>query len=477
MSDAATRRAPPDRRPIPRVAVRVDEQGAPDDDAAAQLAVARALHAEMDWLSATIDARIRHYFAADGSSFAIPPAPPLDAPSRYGALLERLDATRDERLTLALALAPHLAPHLLDVFFLRNQQTDRGVTEFGGLRGVQHAGFLPTLETARFLLAGDDMAERLRMDRVFDADRPLRSHGVLIPNDPVPGEPAGSAALSVAPEFVRHLTHGEQPRPDLGPGFPARLVTTRLDWSDLVLDPGAMAEVETIAAWARHHRVLLDEWGLGRHIGAGFTALFYGPPGTGKTLTASLLGRELDADVYRVDLSQLVSKYIGETEKNLSRVFTEAERRGWLLFFDEADALFGKRTSTSNAHDRYANQEVSYLLQRVEEHRGIVVLASNFRGNIDDAFARRFQVIVHFAAPDAAQRERLWRAMLGSRVQLASDVDITALANAHELTGGQIVNVVRHACLAAVRGAQGAVTTADLVRAIRREQRKEGRST
>lgn len=454
----------------------VDVASAADADPPERHQRAQQLQLELAWLASAIDARIRHYFAADGSPFTCPEPPRLAPSSRHGALVARLGCSTEPRLALALALAPHLAPQLLDVFFLRNQQIDRGFTECGGLRGVQHAGFLPTVETALFLLAGDDLAERLRVEHQVLGDAPLRTLGVLLPTEAPPGEPASSAALAVAPEFVRHLLHDGTPRPDLGPTFPARRLSTRLTWSELVLDPSALAEVETIAAWARHHRVLLDDWGLGRHVHAGFTALFYGPPGTGKSLTASLLGRELGAEVYRVDLSLVVSKYIGETEKNLARVFEEAERRKWVLFFDEADALFGKRTTTASAHDRYANQEVAYLLQRVEEHEGIVVLASNFRGNIDDAFARRFQAIVHFAPPDPAQRERLWRTTLGSDAPLAPDVDLALLARGHELTGGQIVNIVRHACLSAIRRHGGAVSHDDLVRAIRREQRKEGRS-
>jgi hypothetical protein len=447
-------------------------------DAAAQdaAAVPDVLQREMVWLSATIDARIRCYFASEPTSFAFPPAPDHPAGgSRYATLLHRLNAGAAERIVMALALAQQVAPHLLDVFFLRNQQTDRGFTEFGGLRGVQHSGFVPTGETALFVLAGDDMAERMRVLPLLDREHPLQSSGVIFLGDAPPAEPAWSGALTFSASYMRHLVSGEEPRPEMGSAFPARPISTRLTWADLVLDPDALAEVETISAWAQHGRMLLDEWGLARHLTPGFSALFYGPPGTGKTLTASLLGHELGVEVYRVDLSQMVSKYIGETEKNLARVFTEAERRGWVLFFDEADALFGKRTATSSAHDRYANQEVSFLLQRVEEHRGIVILATNLRTNIDEAFARRFHAIVHFAAPDVTQRERLWRTVLGTRVRVTGDVDVTALARDHELTGGQIVNVVRDACLRAVRRTDRHVTLADLVRSVRRELRKDGR--
>lgn len=437
--------------------------------------VAHGLDAEMRWLSACIDARVRAHFAAEPTPVDFPPAPTLNHTSRYHRLLQRIGAGDAERLLLALSLAPHVAPQVLDVFFLRNQQTDRGFTEFGGLKGTQHAGFLPTGETALFLLGGDDAAARLHALTLLDRRHALHTVGALHLDAAPPREPQTSGALTFAPEWLRHLVDGSEPRPEMGPAFPARPVVTRLTWDDLVLDAEARREVETIEAWARHAEALRDAWGLGRHLGRGFSALFHGPSGTGKSLTAALLGQQLDREVYRVDLSQVVSKYIGETEKNLARVFEEAERRGWLLFFDEADALFGRRTSTSSAHDRYANQEVAYLLQRIEEHVGITILATNLRGNIDDAFVRRFQVIVHFAPPDAAQRERLWRTMVGPQVPCAADVDLASLAREHELTGGQIVNVIRHACLEACSRAD-AVRLADLQRAVRRERRKEGRS-
>jgi hypothetical protein len=432
-----------------------------------------ALRREMDWLSAVIDARVRMHFDPEAGGAGPPPAPAHES-SRYSRLIERTGDGWGERVILALILAPHIAPETLDVFFLRNQQTDRGFTEFGGLKGVQHAGFVPTGDTALFLLAGDDIEARLCGMRLLAPDHPLSTRGVLQIGSSAPGEPTSSGALTLSPVYLRFLMTGEEAQPAFGPGFPARRIVTRLDWDDLVLDLGAKAEVETIKSWAAYHRRLLDQWGLGRHLSPALNALFYGPPGTGKTLTASLLGRELDREVYRVDLSQTVSKYIGETEKNLAAVFAEADRRNWILFFDEADALFGKRSVTTTAHDRYANQEVSFLLQRIEEHPGVVILATNFRANIDDAFLRRFHVVVHFAAPDAVQRARLWRGILGARVPMADDVDLDVLARDFELTGGQVINVVRHASLASVQRADPRVRMSDFVAAIRREQRKEG---
>jgi len=449
--------------------------------AAAPPSLAAVLRQEMDWLSAVIDTRIRNYFppedAAAGTVEYLPPPPPaLPGTTSYDRLLARTGAGAVERLVLALVLAPHLAPHLLDVFFLKNERTDRGFTEFGGVKGVQHAGFLPTGETALFMLGGDNLELRLEMTRYLEPDHPLRASGTLRLGSPHSDEPAWSGPLSLSASLLRHLLTGEEQRPEMGPAFPAKAIITTLDWDDLVLDAPILAEVDEIKAWAKHRRELLEDWGLARQLKPGFRALFHGPSGTGKTLTASLLGKELGVDVYRVDLSQVVSKYIGETEKNLATVFTEAAQRSWILFFDEADALFGKRTQTSSAHDRYANQEVAYLLQRIEDHPGIVILATNLKSNLDEAFARRFQTTIHFAPPSATQRLRLWQSAFGGKVRLGPSVNLETVARAHELTGGQIINIVRHSCLMAVQRPDRKVAMADILQGIRREHRKEGRN-
>ena len=259
--------------------------------------------------------------------------------------------------------------------------------------------------------------------------------------------------------------------------FPAKRITTRLGWDDLVLAPEVLNEIDGIKTWMQHSRTLLHDWGLGRNIKPGYRSLFHGPPGTGKTLTATLIGQEAQVDVYRIDLSMVVSKYIGETEKNLANVFDQAESKNWILFFDEADALFGKRTETSSAHDRYANQEISYLLQRVEDFPGTVILATNLKANLDDAFARRFQSLAYFPMPDAEQRHRLWDSILGRTGRMADDIDLQALAEDHELSGGAIINVVRCAAISALRGSRDRIARNDVIDGIRKEHIKEGWTT
>ena len=216
-------------------------------------------------------------------------------------------------------------------------------------------------------------------------------------------------------------------------------------------------------------------WGLDKIIRQGYRCLFYGPPGTGKTLTATLLGKQNEMDVYRVDLSMIVSKYIGETEKNLAKVFDKAEHQNWILFFDEADALFGQRTETQSSNDRHANQEVAYLLQRIEDFPGIVILATNLKENVDEAFFRRFQSTVYFPIPDERLRYQLWKNMIPSEWMGDANEEILQKASSYKLSGGNIVNVIQ-TCAIRLYGLAKPILTQELLRvAIQKELSKESR--
>ncbi|MCB0615618.1 MAG: AAA family ATPase [Phaeodactylibacter sp.] len=201
--------------------------------------------------------------------------------------------------------------------------------------------------------------------------------------------------------------------------------------------------------------------------------VLYGPPGTGKTFTASLLGKYTGREVFKIDLSMVISKYIGETEKNLATLFDKAQNKDWILFFDEADAIFGKRTNVRDAHDKYANQEVSYLLQRIELYPGLAILASNFKSNIDEAFIRRFNSIIYFPVPAMPERLRIWQKAFPGNVAFAEDVDFRRFAQQHELTGSHIMNIVQTTCLEALSRNTHTITS-DMIRAaIQKELSKE----
>jgi hypothetical protein len=449
-------------------------------DPVALAANARDLEAELAWFASILDARFKQYFDLDGGAAvpaALPPPPELaGSETSYARFIGELAPSPDERLALVLALAPHLRPRLLDVFHTRNTTFDRRFTEFGGTRGGPDGDFHPTPETLAFILGGDSIEARLRVVTLIDPGQLLGRRDILRAVPPTPDEDPMKAALRLSPEVLSTLLLGEAPGPAFGVHFPAQRLETSLEWDDLVLHPGTRAQVAEVEAWIAHGPTLMNSWGMRRVLRPGYRCLFYGPPGTGKTMTATLIGKATGRPVYRIDLSLVVSKYIGETEKNLARVFNGAQSRGWILFFDEADALFGKRGESKDAHDRYANQEVSFLLQRVETFDGIAILASNLRDNIDRAFARRFESIVHFPVPRAEERAELWRRGIPPQATLGNDVDLDEIARDHVLTGGAIMDAVRFASLAALNEGGRPIGRGHLVHAIRREYAKEGRA-
>jgi ATP-dependent 26S proteasome regulatory subunit len=256
----------------------------------------------------------------------------------------------------------------------------------------------------------------------------------------------------------------------------AQKVELSYTWDDIVLPQRVLQQLREVCTTVIYRHVVFSQWGFERKLalGKGVNILFSGSSGTGKTMAASIIAQELKRDLYKIDLAQLVSKYIGETEKNLSRIFQEAQASNAVLFFDEADALFGKRSEVKDAHDRYANIEVAYLLQKMEEYTGIVILATNLSKNLDDAFARRMQHVIEFPFPDAASREGIWRKMLPPGAPLASSIDFGFLARQFELAGGNIRNItLASAFMAAEEGSS--ISMEHLVVAIARELRKMGK--
>lgn len=413
---------------------------------------------------------------ADQPQLKIPLPDLTNDPSVYAEFVRYYKMSAEERFILILALIPHLQPQLLDVFFSTNKNTGRGFTEFGGLKGNRHGGFLPTVETALFLLAGNNMAYRFALYPFFEPDHFFSAHNILHLTPALDGEPSFSCPLTISDEFIDFFTIGKYRKPRFSTEFPAKLLNTSLEWDDLVVDSHTTQQIDDIRAWLDHNRTLMDDWGMSRLLKPGYKALFYGPPGTGKTLTAALLGKLYKLDVYRVDLSMVVSKYIGETEKNLEKVFRRAENKNWILFFDEADALFGKRTGITDAHDKYANQEISYLLQRLEDYAGLVILASNMRQNVDEAFSRRLQACIYFSRPKPAERLQLWKHSFSPQSELAADVDLEAIGRQYDLTGGNIINVVQYASLAALARGENIIRFNDLQEGIRKEYLKDGKT-
>lgn len=440
---------------------------------------ARDIQAELEWFREILKTRSRLNAREEtkySDIYQIKP-PVLKSPrSAYAQFVKKHKLEYEERFLLILAMVPHIKPELLDLFLAKNKSTDQIYTEFGGKKGKHHLGFLPTGETAAFILAGNNLERRFLIQNAFNADRTFSTENILRLEEMESGEPALSGALQLSKEVLDLLTLGEHRKPQFSTEFPAKLLTTKMTWNDLVLSESVLDQLTEIETWILHHDTLTADWGMGRILKPGYKTLFHGPPGTGKTLTATLLGKKTGRDVYRIDLSQLVSKYIGETEKNLSRVFDRAEHKEWILFFDEADALFGNRTATKDAHDRYANQQVSYLLQRIEDHDGLVILASNLKNNIDNAFLRRLQSLIHFPMPGREQRLELWKNGFSKSVKMEKKIDLNNIANEFELSGGTILNIIQHSSLKALGRNSKTIKQIDLMEGIKREYHKTRRT-
>lgn len=429
------------------------------------------INEDIVWFRQVVEVAIQLYFRQECAVGSLNELP-LPGQSRLRELCKKsLDF--DEQVVVALALMPHLCPQLLDIFFVQNKNFDRPYTEFGGWKGLSHGGFLPTGETVAFILAGEDMEKRREVVRMFSREHWFYQENILRLEGQGEGEPFLSGQLRISDELLSRLFGEGEYKPDYSLRFPAKRITTALEWEELVVDYQVTAELEKINTWIDGQGVIMEDWGLKRYLKPGYRALFYGPPGTGKTLAATLLGKRNQMDVYRIDLSMVVSKYIGETEKNLAGVFDMAENRKWILFFDEADALFGKRTSTNTSNDRHANQEVAYLLQRIEDFPGIVILATNLRSNIDEAFSRRFQSQVYFPLPDEERRKLLWKKMLPD--YWLKEKEMIGKAVAAELSGGAISNVIRNCALSLVATHEKYLTEEVLTGALQAELRKEGK--
>ncbi len=343
----------------------------------------------------------------------------------------------------------HEAPLLLDAPLA--SVGERHELWLGSLNGDAPPAFDPAIVTVAFRLA----PEQIR--RAAQAAR-------------------RAATAASRPMTVGDVSSGARAQNAAGLERLARRIEPAVGWSDLVLPPAVEGQLRELPARARHRDRVIGEWGMGQRSSRahGITGLFAGDSGTGKTMSAEVVAHDLDFDLYVIDLSTVVDKYIGETEKNLDRIFTEADRVNGVLLFDEADALFGKRSEVKDARDRYANVEVAYLLQRMESFEGVAILTTNLRTNVDDAFTRRLDAIIDFPMPEEGDRRRLWQANLPPSVPQADDIDIDFLARRFKVSGGNIRNIcVTAAYLAAA--SDRPLAMADLIRGTDREYRKLGR--
>lgn len=453
---------------------------------------AQFLMEEIEWFKQVTTAKINIWHPPQDINEKTPihqfetPKPPdvVLSKSVYSTFIKKWKLNNEERIALILALIPHIAPQVLDVFFTINTKYNRCFTEFGGVERQIHKGFIPTWETFNFIIAGNNLAHRIKLEQYFNQNNHrFFTNGILekqlLSND----EPKSASAINVTPHF-REFAIFEKSEfiPLYNHQFPAELYTPSLDWNDLILPKSTLKAVERIIDWIEWGKRILKHKKAQKMLQPGFRAIFYGAPGTGKSLTAGLIGKTTNRLVFRIDLSKVISKYIGETEKNLANIFDQAQFQNWILFFDEADALFGKRVKTNDAKDRYANQETAYLLQRIETFSGIVILSSNQIANLDKAFSRRFQAMIHFPKPGLAERIQLWKNIFDG---FLFDTDYNTagkqaslwkeLAGSHQLTGANIQNILRESLLKAYKYNKGYIQKHHIDLAIEAEIDKEKR--
>ena len=389
------------------------------------------------------------------------------------------DADEHESIGITLCLMPIIQADLLESIIKQEFGQEGDFPLFGGIKGTQYRGILPTGETWMYFCCGNDTQKRIQF--IQRIPNYLSNAESLLNIEPaIQGEPFLSGRLVFSnlfrTQFQNEQLIYEQRFSNLLLG---NFLQTNLQLSDLVLSENILQSIDEIKHWQHFYQdESLSKITFSKRIKSGLKILFYGKSGTGKTQTAAILGNELKHLVYRIDLSQVVSKYIGETEKNLSKIFDIAEQKKWILFFDEGDAIFGKRTSVNSSNDRYANQEVAYLLQRMEEYNGIIILSTNLKENIDAAFLRRFQIITEFALPDKSQRIEIWKKLLAEipdeRHKL-SEKEVDEIAN-YELSGAAITNVVNYALLKSNYN-NSAIQQTLIKEGIVRELRKENRLT
>jgi len=435
----------------------------------------QTLFDELDWLSSVINTAIESYFAPDvhgKEGIELTPPDLCNSNSAYSNFVKIWRLSSFERLTLALAIAPQLRPQSLDIFQMRNCNIEHAFSAFGGYTDQRLNSFLPTGQTLAFLLSANDP---LRLTEAFNVLSPTHlfsTQNVINPRSSDEKLPMMATPLLLSENWLRFFLTGEKVHPEFDRRLSSSPLTTPLEWNDLVLDEITIKGVEEIRLWSQHSSTLMQEWGLNKKIKPGFRTLFYGPPGTGKTLCATLLGKMTATTVYRLDLSIILSATIEEIGNSLDSFFDVAANKNWILFFDEADALLGKSGLAAPSSEKNKNQQIGFLLQRIEDFPGIVILAASNKVNIDDSLRGNFQSVVQFMMPNSMQRLLLWQNAFAGVCDLAPEINLKKISQDYVLTGGAIINVLRYCALQTMKFQRKLVCLEDLLDGIDRELSK-----
>lgn len=430
---------------------------------------------ELTWLEDCMRQRIQQFKDKKTIVNFEEKRPALPKQSPYGDFIREHDLGTLERLALALSYGYTFRVRILNQVLdeMDNIITKQLILEAGIYQGVRFKSFIPTVNTLFFLLADEHYDSKIPVREILSSEHVFYAKNIFRFAAPPEDEPHLGDALFITDDWKDYLLDGRHTAPKFSSSFPARRITTKLNWEDLILREKTREGIQDIIDWMNLQHTLKEEY-TGRHKSVGYRALFFGPPGTGKTISAALIGKLTDTPVYRVDISMIVDKYIGETETHLSNLLDKAESKGWILFFDEGDALFGKRVdNVQSSSDSHGNQVVSYLLQRIETYDGILLVATNHKINMDSAYMRRFDGQVQFQLQEAEERFLLWHKMLPHSCSYADDVDIVAIAANGVYSAAVIGNIVYYATIQAAKVQSKIITKAMLYKAINREDTKD----
>lgn len=429
------------------------------------------LRAEVTWIE-----RIINYQLTPGRNTDFPEAPRLSGHSAYSIFISENQFGLAERVILGLVIANSWFPNKLIPFIDEADNLNLRV-QYGGVVKDRAFNFVPTLRTVLFLLSGRDEKLFAKFFDLLHVKHPLFTQGVIVLENHYKEQSRLKHQLILSDAFLEHFLTGNPPNLDEGENFPAKLSPSKIDFEDLVLSEDCYTQLNGILKYLEVKRKLFSMEGVSKLVRSSYVAVFTGEPGTGKTITAKTIGKKLEIPVYVVNLARIVSKYIGETEKNLERVFDRFNDRDCILFFDEADALFGKRTEVKDSKDRYANQEVAFLLQKIEEFNGVVILASNVHDInrvLDKAFQRRIRRIIRFDFPEQNERLLLWEKALPLSFSYENGLN-EYLAENYQLTGASISTIIADTLIEAVYNDTDKITLDLLMPAMETEYKKTGR--
>ena len=432
----------------------------------------QSIQTDLQWLESVIENRVQNFLDPSKPIF-LKEIPDLSKyEDLYADIVNHYQLDYLERGLFIVAFAHFFYQQIFDpIIDLKVKFPNR--SQIGGILN-QKTDFSPNLEFVHFLFSNHTLADRVNFFNRFNGNSHLFKFSI-VEFDQEQNHNIWNQSFKMSHDYIQLILTGFIGKPNFSADFPAKILQTSSSWDDLALPHETLDDLNEIIAWHENETKIRIDWGFHKIIKPGFRTVFFGPSGTGKSFTAALLGQKLGVDVYRIDLTKIVSKYIGETAKNLENLFKQAENKNWILFFDEAESLFGKRTTGGSVNDKYANQEVGYLLQRIEDYPGIVILATNLKSQMDDAFLRRFQNFVHFPQPDQELREKIWRnSFKNEKSEINLNVDYKKLSTQFEITGGMICNVIRTCIIQSIIQKRNEIQTLDVEFAVKKELLKMG---